>query len=160
MKTTYFLGLIIWLMTLPMNVNGQEKLKKLIGERERLHVEWQESESQKSGIFGNRTKKDMTVTNEWMARILQKDNQIIGELKLRKDIETSAIGNEKEDYKYIAQKAEEDIVKLKRALDIRDEKIQEGLKEKRTYEWTTLIFFLSSMILGFMYSKKRRNGAV
>ncbi|EPR66078.1 hypothetical protein ADICYQ_4776 [Cyclobacterium qasimii M12-11B] len=71
---------------------------------------------------------------------MQKDNQIIGELELRKDIETSEIGNEKEDYKYIAQKAEEDIVKLKRALEIRDEKIQEGLKEKRTYEWLTLIF--------------------
>ncbi|EPR66077.1 hypothetical protein ADICYQ_4775 [Cyclobacterium qasimii M12-11B] len=40
-----------------MEVSGQERLKKLIGERERLHLEWQESESRKSGIFGNRTKK-------------------------------------------------------------------------------------------------------
>ena len=102
----------------------------------------------------------MTATNEWMTRILEKDNQIIGELELRKDIETTEIGNEKEDYKYIAQKAEEDIVKLKRAIDIKEEKIQEGLKEKRTYEWMTLIFFVSTMVLGFMYSKRRRNQAV
>jgi preprotein translocase subunit SecG len=157
MKTTYFLGMIFWLMTLPMEVNAQERLKKLIGERERLHQEWQESEGKKSGIFGNRTKKDMTVTNEWMVRILQKDNQIIGELELLKDIETTEIGHEKEDYKFIAQKAEEDIVKLKRALKLKDEKIEEGIKEKRTYEWTTLIFLISSLVLGFMYSRKRRN---
>jgi hypothetical protein len=99
----------------------------------------------------------MTVTNEWMVRILQKDNQIIGELELLKDIETTEIGHEKEDYKFIAQKAEEDIVKLKRALKLKDEKIEEGIKEKRTYEWTTLIFFISSLVLGFMYSRKRRN---
>jgi len=155
MKTTYFLGLIIWLMTLPMQVNGQERLKKLISERERLHQEWRESESQKSGIFGNRTKKDMTATNEWLTRILQKDTYIIGELELLKDIETTEIGHEKEDYKYIAQKAEEDIVKLKRALDTKDEKIQAGIEEKRIYEWMTLIFFVSSMVLGFMYYRKR-----
>ncbi|MBI0400928.1 Clp protease ClpB [Cyclobacterium marinum] len=128
MKTAYFLGFIIWLITLPMEASGQERLKKLITEREQLHQQWQASESQKSGLFGNRTKKD---------------------------IETTEIGYEKEDYKFIAQKAEEDIVKLKRALNLKDEKIQSGLKEKRTYEWTTLIFFVSSMVLGFLYYKKR-----
>jgi hypothetical protein len=155
MKTTYFLGLLIWLITSPMEVNGQEKLKKLITERGGLHQEWQESESRKSGIFGNRTKKDMMMSNEWLTRILQKDNQIIEELELLKEIETTEIGYEKEDYKYIAQKAEADIVKLKRALTTKDEKILEGKKEKRTYEWTTLIFFVSSLVLGYMYYRKR-----
>ena len=155
MKTTYFLGLVFWLITLPVEVNGQEKLKKLISERGSLHEQWQASESRKSGIFGNRTKKDMLLTNEWLIRILQKDNQIIEELELLKEIETTEIGYEKEDYKYIAQKAEEDIVKLKRALTVRDEKILEGIKEKRTYEWTTLIFFITTLVLGFMYYRKR-----
>ncbi|WP_460514270.1 Clp protease ClpB [Cyclobacterium sediminis] len=155
MKATYFLGFIIWLITLPMEASGQERLKKLIGERAQLHQQWQASESQKSGLFGNRTKKDMTATNEWLIRILNKDNQIIKELEMLKEIETTEIGYEKEDYKFIAQKAEEDIVKLKRALDLKDEKIQSGLKEKRTYEWTTLIFFVSSMVLGFLYYNKR-----
>ena len=138
-----------------MEASGQERLKKLIAEREQLHQQWQASEYQKSGLFGNRTKKDMTVTNEWLIRILNKDNQIIKELEMLKEIETTEIGYEKEDYKFIAQKAEEDIVKLKRALDLKDEKIQSGLKEKRTYEWTTLIFFVSSMVLGFLYYNKR-----
>jgi hypothetical protein len=155
MKTTYFLGLLIWLITLPMEVNGQEKLKKLINERGDLHEEWQESESQKSGIFGNRTKKDMMLSNEWLTRILQKDNQIIEELELLKAIETTEIGFEKEDYKYIAQKAEADIVKLKRALTAKDEKIMAVKNEKRTYEWMTLIFFVSSLVLGFMYYRKK-----
>ena len=138
-----------------MEASGQERLKKLIAEREQLHQQWQASESQKSGLFGNRTKKDMTATNEWLIRILNKDNQIIKELEMLKEIETTEIGYEKEDYKFIAQKAEEDIVKLKRALKLKDEKIQSGLEERRTYEWTTLIFFVSSMVLGFLYYKKR-----
>lgn len=138
-----------------MEASGQERLKKLITEREQLHQQWEASESQKSGIFGNRTKKDMTATNEWLIRILKKDNQIINELEMLKEIETTEIGYEKEDYKFIAQKAEQDIVKLKRALSLKDEEIQSGLKEKRTYEWTTLIFFVSSMVLGYLYYKKR-----
>ena len=157
MKSIYFLGLLIWLVTLPGELNGQEKLKKLIAERKNLQQEWQQSESRKSGIFGNRTKKDMILSNEWLTRILQKDNQIIEELELLKAIETTEIGHEKEDYKHIAQKAEADIVKLRRALTVKDEKILAEKKEKRTYEWFTLIFFVATLVLGYMYYRKRHS---
>ncbi|MFO7822948.1 MAG: Clp protease ClpB [Cyclobacterium sp.] len=158
-KVLYFLGLVIWLMTLPFSADAQEKLNKLVQERKTLHQEWQASESQKSGIFGNRTKKDMKATNEWMNRIIQKDNQIMQELEMLKDIQTTTIGYEKEDYKFIAHKAEADIVKLKRALREKDGDILEEKEKKRTYEWTTLIFFLSSMVLGFMYYRKKSKGS-
>lgn len=155
-KVFYFFGLLIWLITLPMPADAQEKLNKLVQERKILHQEWQDSENQKSGIFGNRTKKDMMATNEWMGRIIHKDNQIMQELEMLKDIQTTTIGNEKEDYKFIAHKAEADIVKLKRALREKDADIQEEKEKMRTYEWTTLIFFLSSMVLGFMYYRKKQ----
>jgi hypothetical protein len=150
------MGLLVFLSFIVSAVEAQEKLHKLVQERELLHRQWQESESQKSGIFGNRTKKDMTATNEWMGRIIQKDNQIIQELELLKNIETTEISHEKEDYKYIAQKAEADIVKLKRALQNKDEDIREKQAAQRTYEWISLIFFLSTMALGYLYYRAKR----
>ncbi len=137
---------------------SQEKLQKLVDERQNLHQQWKSSESKKSGIFGNRTKKDMIETNNWMERIIQKDNQIISELELLKDIETTEIGYEKEDYKFIAQKQEQDIGKLKRRLIEKDEEILHQKSRQRTYEWTTFIFFLTTGIFAYLWykSKQRR----
>jgi len=152
----YFFGLVLWLMTLPFLGVAQEKLNKLLRERETLHQEWQASESKKSGLFGSRNKKDMRATNEWMDRIIRKDNQIMQELEMLKDIQTTEISYEKDDYKYVAQKAEADIVKLKRALSEKDDAIRKAKDEKRSYEWTTLLFFLSTLVLGFLYYRKKR----
>ncbi|UCS94140.1 Clp protease ClpB [Echinicola marina] len=142
--------LIAFLFSLASNAFSQEKLEKLVDERQDLHRRWKASESKKSGIFGNRTKKDMIATNDWMERIILKDNLIMDELEMLKNIETTEIKYEKDDYKFIAQKQEQDINKLKRALKQKDEEIVAEANSKRTYEWTTLIFFLSTAILGFL----------
>jgi len=78
------------------------KLQRMIEERDLLHTQWKASESKKTGIFGNRTKKDMIETNEWLQRILIKDNQIMEELRMQGTIEKVTITQEKEDYKSIA----------------------------------------------------------
>ena len=148
--------IILLFLLFPLAVFGQEKLNKLVTERQQLHEQWQQSENQKSGIFGNRTKKDMIATNEWMARIIQKDNQIMQELEMLKKIETTEISYEKDDYKFIAQKQEQDIGKLKRALTETEEEVAAQKSNKRTYEWTTFIFFISTVTLGVMYYKARR----
>ena len=148
---------ILLFLLLPLAVSGQERLNKLVTERQQLHEQWQQSENQKSGIFGNRTKKDMVATNEWMARIIQKDNQIMQELEMLKKIETTEISYEKDDYKFIAQKQEQDIGKLKRALAEQEEAVATQKSSKRTYEWTTFIFFISTVALGVMYYKARRS---
>lgn len=147
---------IFLLLLLPITAFGQEKLNKLVTERQQLHQQWQQSENQKSGIFGNRTKKDMIATNEWMQRIIQKDNQIMQELEMLKKIETTEIGYEKDDYKFIAQKQEQDIGKLKRALAKQEEAVSAEKSNKRTYEWMTFIFFLSTVTLGVLYYKARK----
>jgi hypothetical protein len=136
---------------------AQEKLKKLVEERETLHQAWKVSESKKTGIFGNRTKKDMVETHGWMERIIDKDNLIMEELKMLRDIEKTEITYEKNDYKFISQKQEREIVTLKKALSDKDLEMQEKQKSTRTYEWTTLIFFVSTLVLGFAYSRKRRS---
>jgi hypothetical protein len=136
---------------------AQEKLKKLVEERDALHQAWKASEAKKTGIFGNRTKKDMVETHGWMERIIDKDNIIMEELKLLRDIEKTEITYEKNDYKFISQKQEREIVTLKKVLAEKDLEMEEKQKSTRTYEWTTLIFFVSTLLLGFAYSRRRRS---
>ncbi|AFL83882.1 hypothetical protein Belba_1250 [Belliella baltica DSM 15883] len=145
---------LIILLSLPFNLFAQAKLDKMLQDRQTLHQQWQNSESKKSGIFGNRTKKDMIETNNWMERIIQKDNQIMEELRMLNDIEKTEITYEKNDYKFISQKQEREIATLKRALQEKDSEIVEKNSDKRSYEWTTLIFFLSTLTFGYLYWKK------
>ncbi|WP_137401258.1 Clp protease ClpB [Echinicola rosea] len=148
--------LLLLFLLVPMVTMAQDRLEKLVDERQALHQEWKSSEKEKSGIFGNRTKKDMIKTNEWMERIILKDNLIMDELEMLKNIETTEIKYEKDDYKYIAQKQEQDIGKLKRALDIKDEEIAEVMASKRTYEWTTLILFLIALTTGYLFYRTKK----
>lgn len=148
--------LLVLLLIFPVTVFAQAKLEKLLKERNSMHQEWKASESKKSGIFGNRTKKDMIETNDWMERIIQKDNQIIEELRLLGEIEKTEITYEKNDYKFISQKQEREIALLKRALEEKDLEAEEKQSSKRFYEWTTLIFLLSTVGLGYFYWKKSR----
>lgn len=147
--------LLVWLI-LPSVAFGQAKLEKLVSERDRMHAEWKASESKKSGIFGNRTKKDMIETHEWMSRIIQKDNQIMDELRMLGEIEKTEITYEKNDYKFISQKQEREIALLKRALQEKDEVTQEKIADKRTYEWTTLIFFLGTVTFAYLFYRERK----
>lgn len=149
--------LIFMMLLLPFQeeIAGSAKLEKLVNEREILMNQWQSSESKKSGLFGNRTKKDMTETNDWLKRILTKDTQIIEELKLSGRIETAVIGQEKEDYKTITLSLEQDVQALKRAVNQRDKTIEEMLSARRTFEWTTVIFFLSTAGLGYHIYRNR-----
>lgn len=136
--------------------NTSAKLERMVQERQALHSQWQASESKKSGIFGNRTKKDMKETNDWLERIISKDNQIIEELKLSGKIETAVIGQEKEDYKAITLSLEQDVQALKRALREKDRTIEEMHSNRRTFEWTTVIFFLTTLGLGFWIYKSKK----
>jgi hypothetical protein len=147
--------LLVWLI-LPSISFGQAKLEKLVGEMDRMHAEWKASESKKSGIFGKRTKKDMIETHEWMSRIIQKDNQIMDELRLLGEIEKTEITYEKNDYKFISQKQEREIALLKRALQEKDELTQVKIADKRAYEWTTLIFFLGTVTFAYLFYKQKK----
>jgi hypothetical protein len=136
------------------------KLERMVKDRDQLHAQWRSSESKKSGIFGNRTKKDMVETNEWLERIVAKDNQIMDELRMIGSIETTVISQEKDDYKSITIKLEQDVQALKRAVAERDKEIASKLSERRIFEWMTLIFFLSTCGLGWWIYKSKRASTV
>lgn len=148
--------ILVFMLFSPLCLFAQAKLDKMVNERNSLHQQWRTSENKKTGIFGNRTKKDMVETNEWMKRIIQKDNQIMDELKLMSEIEKTEITYEKNDYKFISQKQEREITQLKRALSEKEEVVNEKKSDKRVYEWTTLIFFLSTVVLGYKFFKRKQ----
>jgi hypothetical protein len=135
---------------------GDAKLQLMIQERDQLQAQWKESESKKSGIFGNRTKKDMLGTNEWLERILSKDNQIMDELRMIGSIESSVLGQEKEDYQTIAFRLENQLQALKRAVAEKDQEIQSKVTERRTFEWISFILFLTCLGLGFWVYRLRK----
>jgi hypothetical protein len=146
--------LLLLFLLAPISLSAQAKLDKLVTERTSMHAAWKASESKKTGIFGNRTKKDMIETNKWMERIIQKDNQIMDELKMLSEIQKTEITYEKNDYKFISQKQEREIAMLKRTLAEKEGMVIEGKSDSRTYEWLTFIFFLSTLVLGFLQYKR------
>lgn len=148
------LAALLFLLQEP-SLNGA-KLERMVQERDQLHAEWKASESKKSGIFGNRTKKDMIETNQWLERILSKDNQIMDELRMIGSIETTTISQEKDDYKSITLKLEQDVQALKRAVAERDKEIQNKLTERRAIEWALVVFFLSTLGLGYWIYKLKK----
>ncbi len=135
---------------------GDAKLQLMIQERDQLQAQWKNSESQKSGIFGNRTKKDMIKTNEWLERILAKDNQIMEELRMIGSIESSVLGQEKKDYQTISFRLENQLQTLKRVILEKDKEIESIIAGQRTFEWTTFIFLVACIGSGiWIYRIKR-----
>ncbi|MGY6558618.1 MAG: Clp protease ClpB [Nitritalea sp.] len=137
---------------------AQAKLEKLLEDRAALHQAWKSSEANKSGIFGNRTKKDMQETNAWLERILQKDNLIIQELELQQRIVTSEMTYEKNDYKFIVQRLERENRQLKQHLARAEDLL---LEQKKTTSsvwkwltWTSL--FLLVLLMGNYWRMRQR----
>ncbi len=151
-----FIGALLFTFFQAPQLDGA-KLERMVQERDQLHSEWKTSESKKSGVFGNRTKKDMIETNEWLERILSKDNQIMNELRMAGSIETTTISQEKDDYKSITLKLERDVQALKRALAEKDKEIESRQNDRRTIEWASAIFFLSTVLLGYWVYRLKRS---
>lgn len=78
------------------------------------------------------------------------------ELEMLKNIETTEISHEKEDYKFITQKQQGDIGILKRSLESKDLELKEAKSKYRKNEWVAFILFLTTIGLGYMYFNIRR----
>jgi uncharacterized protein YukE len=57
------------------------KLDELTTERQMLYSAYQDAENKQSGLFGGRSKEDLQVTVDAVKAILEKDNEILQELK-------------------------------------------------------------------------------
>jgi tRNA U34 5-carboxymethylaminomethyl modifying enzyme MnmG/GidA len=134
---------------------GQAKLQRMVEERDVLTQEWKESESKKSGIFGNRTKKDMIETNNWFERILKKDNLIMDELRMINSIGSTAAVQTGDSYKAIALKQEQDIQKLQRKIDNMESAGAKNVSENRTFQWISFLLSICLVTIGYYYYKLR-----
>lgn len=134
---------------------GQAKLQKMVEDRDALTQEWKDSESKKSGIFGNRTKKDMTETNIWLERILKKDNLIMDELRMINSIGSTTAVQTGDSYKAIALKQEQDIQKLQRRIKVMESEQSKNASDDRTFQWISFLLAISLATLGYIYYKLR-----
>ncbi|MBP6410037.1 MAG: hypothetical protein KA313_02960 [Pseudarcicella sp.] len=65
--------------------NAQAQLDSLTQQRYHLYQTYKETESQHSGIFGNRTKEDQQASIDALTEILAKDDEILDELSRMQD---------------------------------------------------------------------------
>jgi hypothetical protein len=85
---------------------SKERLTILLKERSRKFDRYTESISQRSGIFGNQTKKDLRRVNEILMDITQTDNVIFKELKRLLDFKDFEKGNALQNFgEYEVEKA-------------------------------------------------------
>lgn len=90
MKTRFIILLFVLLNNNSFsqkNINERRDLKVLIDERKEKFESYMESLEKKSGIFGNKTKRDILRSNEILTEIVKTDNRIIGTLNLAIDFQ-------------------------------------------------------------------------
>ncbi len=135
----------------------KQKLKELIDLRKKNFSEYFNSIEQKSGIFGNKTKKDLRSSNEILTSIVRTDNQIIDVLNRSLEYKTF----EKTGYNYDKLESEARISELFKSNDtlyqqnkyLKSEIIT-GKKNKLVLNW--LIFLLSTLLLvQYLYFRRK-----
>jgi hypothetical protein len=71
------------------------------------------------------------------------------ELRMQGTIDKVTLSQEKEDYKSITMNLEREVQILKRVLSEKEAEMEQKISDRRIFEWTTLLFFLSSAGLGW-----------
>ncbi|EAZ82395.1 hypothetical protein [Algoriphagus machipongonensis] len=147
--------LFTWLLLLPLQIFAQGSIDQLMQERLHLIQNLQSEKTQKATIFGVSLEGRPTSEYQLAMRILEKDNAIIQKLQLQDRIDQSAVISENENYKTITLSQEQDIQKLKNALAQKGYEVRASQLEKRKFELASLIFFVGTMIFGWLFVKER-----
>lgn len=157
MKHIFLLFVCCSILFTSISVLAQAKLEKQVEQRDQLLHEWEQSVSKKTGFFGNRTKRDMAETNEWLRRIIAQDNLIIDELKFSFSVESSFISQEKEDYKSITLSLEKNVQALQRAVADRDDQLKIYESEQKTYELLLILLLSGCLVFGYWILKQKNS---
>lgn len=151
MKTILFL----WVFLLPIKMFAKVDVENLIEERQSLVYQLLENNRKTSSYLSESWDHSSYGENQIAMRIIEKDNAIIQKLQLKDQINYSSLISENEQYKTITLSQEQDIQKLKIALSKKGYEINASKLEKRNFELASLIFFLSTVIFGWLFAKDK-----
>jgi CRISPR/Cas system-associated endoribonuclease Cas2 len=82
MKKNFLALLCLLLFSIPPTF-AQDNMAKLLQERDKLYEAYEHYENQNSSLFGKKSKKDLLNIINTLKEIIQKDSEIIREVRLR-----------------------------------------------------------------------------
>jgi hypothetical protein len=141
----------------------KERLKELLNERKEKFQSYFSSIDKRSGIFGNKTKKDILQSNEVLVAIVKTDNNIISVLNRALDYKSF----EKTSFSYDKLEQDKQIDDLKQQnslLAMRVDALKESFnKDENRITFYKMIIYIELAVLIFclyIYLKKQKAGTI
>ncbi len=140
--------------------SDREKMNELLKQRQEQFGSYSESIDKHSGIFGNKTKRDIKNSNEILTDIVRLDNKIMELLNRKLDyrtFETTSYDFDKKEYETKFQNIMQANEKLEKRLNE-----QEGQNKSfmLSYKWSKVFnFILAALVLYFAFKLYRSKQA-
>ena len=156
----FFLALFSLRVSAQSTTTDREQLLKLLEERRAKFDAYAASIEKHSGIFGNKTKKDMQHSNDVLTAIVETDNRIISVLNRTVDFKNY----EKISLNYDAQAHTDRVNNLLQSVDTLQKQVEASNRsktnlDKRIQHFKFIIFLLATFALGLfilLIRKKRK----
>ena len=135
------------------------KVNSLLQERSAKFGQYDESLTQRSGIFGWQTKKDIKNSNEILRQVVLTDNNIFKELKILMDYKDLQV----EQVKTVASSNSESIINYRKTIkSLQDQNLiltenQDKVESSRDLAYLMMFIFLAGCaVLAYLFNVKRK----
>ena len=142
--------------------SSKKELMDLLTQRTVLFDQYRSSLSKKSGFFGNRTKNDMSQTQEQLKSIVAQDNRIIDALNRAMDFKTfekTAMNYDVSDYADRIKNLHVVNDTLSAQIKILEQKSASSRSDLNFYRLCTILLLLLSAGLTYLSFKLRKRNA-
>ncbi|WP_237487967.1 hypothetical protein [Hufsiella arboris] len=141
----------------------RKKINDLLDERNERFGQFDVSLSQKTGIFGWKTKKDMQRSLDILAEIAKTDNNILKETKVLldyKDLQKSQVQTKVIDVSGRINNYMKTITKLQIQNDRLNTELQDAEKRNSTLLWISIVSGLIALgLLVFIFSRRQHRAS-
>jgi hypothetical protein len=162
----FIIALLFFLIPVHFHAQGKterdkskERLMVLLKERSNKFDRYTESISQRSGIFGNQTKKDLRRVNEVLMEITQTDNVIFKELKRLldyKDFEKGSVIHDFGEYQVEKNRYVAAIDTLNKQIIVLNDEKNEYRQQSTINRFLNIILGSGLIFLFFVFRRKRK----
>lgn len=136
--------------------SDREKMNELLKQRQEQFGSYSESIEKHSGIFGNKTKRDIKYSNEILTDIVRLDNKIMELLNRKLDyrtFETTSYSFDKKEYETKFQNIMQANEKLEKRLK---EQGEQNKSFALSYKWSKVLnYLLAALVLYFGFKLYR-----